>query len=99
MNRRQWWKRTEQQQEVAVEINAYTGVTGEEENESYILPPPSLLKQTPIIDQSEEYNSIQANAQKLERTFLSFGVKAKVTEVHLGPAVRNMKCFRIRVLK
>jgi DNA segregation ATPase FtsK/SpoIIIE, S-DNA-T family len=77
----------EEQQEVAVEINAYTGVTGEEENESYILPPPSLLKQTPIIDQSEEYNSIQANAQKLERTFLSFGVKAKVTEVHLGPAV------------
>lgn len=77
----------EQQQEVTVEVNAYTGVTGEEENESYILPPPSLLKQTPIIDQSEEYNSIQANAQKLERTFLSFGVKAKVTEVHLGPAV------------
>jgi S-DNA-T family DNA segregation ATPase FtsK/SpoIIIE len=77
----------EQQQEVTGEINAYTGVTGEEENESYILPPPSLLKQTPIIDQSEEYNSIQANAQKLERTFLSFGVKAKVTEVHLGPAV------------
>ncbi|WP_438298575.1 DNA translocase FtsK [Sporosarcina sp. FA15] len=77
----------QEQQEVAVEVNAYTGVTGEEENESYILPPPSLLKQTPIIDQSEEYNSIQANAQKLERTFLSFGVKAKVTEVHLGPAV------------
>ncbi|MBO0585728.1 DNA translocase FtsK [Sporosarcina sp. E16_8] len=76
-----------EQQEVPVEVNAYTGVTGEEENESYILPPPSLLKQTPIIDQSEEYNSIQANAQKLERTFLSFGVKAKVTEVHLGPAV------------
>ncbi len=77
----------EHQQEVAIEVNAYTGVTGEEENESYILPPPSLLKQTPIVDQSEEYNSIQANAQKLERTFLSFGVKAKVTEVHFGPAV------------
>lgn len=77
----------EGQQEVTGEITAYTGVTGEEENESYILPPASLLKQTPIIDQSEEYNSIQANAQKLERTFLSFGVKAKVTEVHLGPAV------------
>ena len=77
----------ELQQEVTIEVNAYTGVTGEKENESYILPPPSLLKQTPIIDQSEEYNSIQANAQKLERTFLSFGVKAKVTEVHLGPAV------------
>ncbi len=65
----------------------YTGVAGEEENESYVLPPASLLKQTPVNDQSEEYDSIQANAQKLERTFLSFGVKAKVTQVHLGPAV------------
>ncbi|NYF24286.1 DNA translocase FtsK [Sporosarcina sp. JAI121] len=74
-------------EEFTGEITAYTGVTGEEENESYVLPPASLLKQTPIIDQSDEFNSIQANAQKLERTFLSFGVKAKVTEVHLGPAV------------
>jgi S-DNA-T family DNA segregation ATPase FtsK/SpoIIIE len=77
----------EEDKQITGEIIVYTGVTGEEENESYILPPPSLLKQTTVVDQSEEYNSIQANAQKLERTFLSFGVKAKVTEVHLGPAV------------
>lgn len=70
-----------------VEISTYTGVTGEEENESYILPPATLLKQTPHHDQSEEYDSIQANAQTLERTFLSFGVKVRVTQVHLGPAV------------
>lgn len=78
----------EEEKEITGEIIPYIkGVTGEEENESYILPPASLLRQTPVVDQSEEYNSIQANAQKLERTFLSFGVKAKVTEVHLGPAV------------
>ncbi|WP_252503556.1 DNA translocase FtsK [Sporosarcina sp. Marseille-Q4943] len=71
----------------ASEIPTYSGVSGEEENVSYILPPPSLLKQTPANDQSAEYDSIHANAQKLERTFLSFGVKAKVTQVHLGPAV------------
>lgn len=71
----------------APELVKITGVTGEEENESYILPPPSLLKQTPHQDQSDELDSIQANAQKLERTFLSFGVKARVTQVHLGPAV------------
>ncbi|MFS0688043.1 DNA translocase FtsK [Sporosarcina sp. 179-K 8C2 HS] len=71
----------------AGEIPTYSGVSGEEENVSYILPPPSLLKQTPANDQSAEYDSIHANAQKLERTFLSFGVKAKVTQVHLGPAV------------
>ena len=68
-------------------LRIYSGVTGEEENESYILPPPSLLTETPHNDQSAEYDSIQANAQKLESTFLSFGVKARVTQVHLGPAV------------
>ncbi|MBB4823874.1 S-DNA-T family DNA segregation ATPase FtsK/SpoIIIE [Sporosarcina luteola] len=66
---------------------AYDGVGGEEENISYILPSSALLKETPANDQSGELNSIQANAQKLERTFLSFGVKARVTQVHLGPAV------------
>jgi len=69
------------------ETSEYTGVTGEEENESYILPPSTLLTDTPHNDQSAEYDSIQANAQKLESTFLSFGVKARVTQVHLGPAV------------
>ncbi|MCM3742888.1 DNA translocase FtsK [Sporosarcina luteola] len=71
----------------AADVPAYSNIAGEEENVSYILPPPSLLKQTPANDQSAEYDSIHANAQKLERTFLSFGVKAKVTQVHLGPAV------------
>ncbi|WP_432355023.1 DNA translocase FtsK [Sporosarcina sp. A2] len=65
----------------------YQGVSGEEENESYLLPSFNLLKQPPENDQSGEYNAIQANAQKLERTFHSFGVKARVTQVHLGPAV------------
>lgn len=69
------------------DVPAYSIVSGEEENVSYILPPPSLLRQSPSNDQSAEYDSIHANAQKLERTFLSFGVKAKVTQVHLGPAV------------
>lgn len=68
-------------------INTYSVVTGEEENTSYVLPPPTLLTETPHNDQSNEYDSIQANAKKLEQTFLSFGVKARVTQVHLGPAV------------
>ena len=85
-------KEAEAQAPVAIEsetsdIPTYSGVSGEKENESYILPPPSLLRQTPANDQSAEYDSIHANAQKLERTFLSFGVKAKVNQVHLGPAV------------
>lgn len=56
-------------------------------NEDFVLPPVSLLNPPPENDQSGEYNIIQHNAEKLEKTFHSFGVKASVTEVHLGPAV------------
>lgn len=59
----------------------------EVENEDYELPPMKLLKLPRQTDQSGEYELIHANAAKLERTFQSFGVKAKVTQVHLGPAV------------
>lgn len=59
----------------------------EVENMDYELPPMSLLKLPRQTDQSGEYELIHANAAKLERTFQSFGVKARVTQVHLGPAV------------
>jgi DNA segregation ATPase FtsK/SpoIIIE, S-DNA-T family len=59
----------------------------EVENHSYELPPLNILKLPKQTDQSGEYELIHANAAKLERTFLSFGVKARVTQVHLGPAV------------
>ena len=57
------------------------------ENKDYQLPSASLLNAPPHSDQSGEYSLIQANAKKLEKTFQSFGVKARVTQVHLGPAV------------
>ncbi|MEK5054762.1 DNA translocase FtsK [Niallia sp. FSL K6-0212] len=59
----------------------------EVENKDYELPPLKLLTLPRKADQSGEYKQIHANAAKLERTFHSFGVKARVTEVHLGPAV------------
>ncbi|MBW3113812.1 MULTISPECIES: DNA translocase FtsK [Bacillaceae] len=59
----------------------------EVENKDYKLPSIALLKSPRKTDQSNEYQLIHANAAKLERTFQSFGVKAKVTQVHLGPAV------------
>ncbi|MGM0897521.1 MAG: DNA translocase FtsK [Bacillota bacterium] len=59
----------------------------EAENEDYALPPIDLLTLPPHSDQSGEYSGIQKNAKKLEKTFQSFGVRAKVTQVHLGPAV------------
>ncbi|WP_430236158.1 DNA translocase FtsK [Neobacillus sp. SM06] len=57
------------------------------ENAAYELPSLKLLKMPKKADQSGEYEMIHANAAKLERTFQSFGVKARVTQVHLGPAV------------
>ena len=59
----------------------------EVENVAYELPPLRLLKLPRKTDQSGEYELIHSNAAKLERTFQSFGVKARVTQVHLGPAV------------
>lgn len=59
----------------------------EVENVDYQLPPLSLLKLPKQTDQSNEYEFVHANAAKLERTFQSFGVKARVTQVHIGPAV------------
>ena len=57
------------------------------ENDLYKLPALQLLSPPPEHDQSGEYKVIQGNAKKLEQTFQSFGVKARVTQVHLGPAV------------
>lgn len=70
------------QEEVVIPMN-FT----EMENKEYVLPPLTLLKQPKKTDQSGEYQLIHENAAKLERTFASFGVKAKVTQVYLGPAV------------
>ena len=53
----------------------------------YQLPGKSLLKKIPPVDQSEEYARINENIAKLERTFESFGVQAKVVKANLGPSV------------
>ncbi|EAD2919734.1 DNA translocase FtsK [Listeria monocytogenes] len=57
------------------------------ENEIYQLPPVDILAPAKVTDQSKEYDQIKVNAKKLEDTFESFGVRAKITQVHLGPAV------------
>ncbi|WP_446454819.1 DNA translocase FtsK [Tuanshanicoccus yangjingiae] len=56
-------------------------------SQQYQLPSKSLLKKIPPVDQSEEYARINENIEKLERTFESFGVKAKVVKANLGPSV------------
>ncbi|MBB5147816.1 FtsK/SpoIIIE family DNA translocase [Ureibacillus thermosphaericus] len=70
-----------------IEDTIQQSVENNVENQDYRLPPMTLLNVPPEHDQSGEYSIIQANAKKLEQTLLSFGVKAKVVQVHLGPAV------------
>ncbi len=62
-------------------------ISAETENEDYQLPSPALLNEIKQKDQSGEYEIIEQNVKKLETTFASFGVDAKVVKAKLGPAV------------
>ncbi|SDJ00821.1 FtsK/SpoIIIE family DNA translocase [Salimicrobium halophilum] len=61
--------------------------TAEMENHDYELPGYELLKAPEGTPQSQDRSHIQRTVKKLEATFESFGVKAKVTKVHVGPSV------------
>lgn len=65
----------------------------EVENKSYLLPSLDLLSQPQVNSQQTDKKNIYENARKLEKTFQSFGVKAKVTQVHLGPAVTKYEVY------
>ncbi|WP_240375371.1 DNA translocase FtsK [Bacillus piscicola] len=62
-------------------------MANETENKDYQLPSLTLLGSPKYNSQSQERGLISSNARKLEETLNSFGVKARVNEVHLGPAV------------
>lgn len=63
------------------------GAKNKPKSGKYKLPPKSLLTKIPPVDQSEEYERINENIDKLERTFKSFGVDATIVKANLGPAV------------
>ncbi|MCY9807600.1 DNA translocase FtsK [Lentilactobacillus senioris] len=56
-------------------------------DEDYRLPSAELLTDIPQNDQSEELKSIDKNAKVLQQTLDSFGVKAELKHVSLGPSV------------
>ncbi len=65
----------------------------ETENYEYVLPSMQLLAEPAHNSQQQEKSQIQATVRKLERTFNSFGVKARVTKVHVGPAVTKYEVY------
>ncbi|WP_182199210.1 FtsK/SpoIIIE family DNA translocase [Paraliobacillus salinarum] len=65
----------------------------EMENVDYQLPPIDLLDEPKNQHHQQAKGEIQATVRKLERTFQSFGVKARVTRVHVGPAVTKYEVY------
>ena len=65
----------------------------ETENPAYELPSLDLLEPPTHNAQQQEKSLIQATVRKLERTFQSFGVRARVTKVHVGPAVTKYEVY------
>lgn len=63
-----------------------------EEEQDYQLPPYALLKKQSNKNLAEK-KDLASNATKLEQTLQSFGVKAKVTDVHRGPAVTRYEVY------
>ncbi|WP_273716688.1 DNA translocase FtsK [Alkalihalobacillus pseudalcaliphilus] len=76
---------TEDEQEKELSVGLIT--TEMEENKDYQLPTFDLLQAPQLANQSHDRQRLTSNARKLEQTLESFGVKAKVMKVHLGPSV------------
>ncbi|MGL4818576.1 MAG: DNA translocase FtsK [Bacilli bacterium] len=63
------------------------------ENPFYELPHLDLLQQPKVNVETADEATVHGNARKLEETLLSFGVRAKVKKVHLGPAVTKYEVY------
>ncbi|WP_132744865.1 DNA translocase FtsK [Scopulibacillus darangshiensis] len=81
----------EKEQEDETKVPAFT--MAEVENTAYKLPPVNLLDRPKANTQHHERKHIADNVRKLEKTFESFGVRAKVKKVHLGPAVTRYEVY------
>ncbi|NGX55174.1 MAG: DNA translocase FtsK [Chlamydiae bacterium] len=57
----------------------------------YTLPPSSLLTHVKQIDPSTLKNDLRRQAEVLEETFASFGIEAKVGEIHCGPTITSFE--------
>lgn len=53
----------------------------------YVFPPVELLNKVQVPHSKDATKKSISNAKKLEETLASFGVEAKVTQIHKGPAV------------
>lgn len=68
-----------------------SGISLQNEEKNYFMPPFHILNSPEFQEQGEEFKDISNNAKKLESTLESFGVKARVTQIHRGPAVTRFE--------
>jgi S-DNA-T family DNA segregation ATPase FtsK/SpoIIIE len=57
----------------------------------YILPPPTLLHTPKRVDQPSLKKELKRQAEILEETLMSFGIEAKVGEIHCGPTITSFE--------
>lgn len=57
----------------------------------YTLPPANLLTEVVPIDQSSLKSDLKRQAKILEETLLSFGIEAKVGDIHCGPTITSFE--------
>jgi len=58
---------------------------------AYTLPPPSLLTNGKKVDHPSLKKELLKQAEILEETLLSFGIEAKVGEIHCGPTITSFE--------
>lgn len=57
----------------------------------YVLPPPTLLKMSKAVSQSNLKNDLIRLGHVLEETLLSFGIEGKVGNIHCGPRIASFE--------
>ena len=57
----------------------------------YTLPPSTLLTEVAPVDQSSLKSDLKRQAKVLEETLLSFGIEAKVGDIHCGPTITSFE--------
>ncbi len=58
---------------------------------TYTLPPASLLNQPKKVDQPSLKKELKRQAEILEETLMSFGIEAKVGQIHCGPTITSFE--------
>lgn len=55
------------------------------------IPPPSLLRNPKKVDLSTLKKDLRRQAELLEETLMSFGIEAKVGDIHCGPSITSFE--------